>query len=101
MKGITLLFGVTHATMKAISAGADIVMINKEHKSKIRIINNLNKLGKKNSAALRRINESAARILNMKEKYNVNDSIIKNVDIEKINEEIDEINNIARGIKEN
>ena len=98
MKGITLLFGITHAAMKAISAGADIVMINKEHKSKIRIITNLNKLGKRNSLVLKRINESVERILKMKEKYNVKDDMIEKLDVERINEEIDEINSVAKGI---
>lgn len=97
MKGITLIFGITHAAMKAISAGADIIMINKEHKSKIRIIENLIKAGKRNSMALRRINESVSRILEIKEKYNVKDEIIPGYDVEEINEEIDEINSIAKG----
>ena len=97
MKGITLLFGITHAAIKAISSGADIVMINKEHKSKIRIINNLNKIARKNKNAMKRINESVERILNIKERYNIQDILIQNYDVEKINEKIDEINNIARG----
>ncbi len=101
MKGITLLFGITHATMKAISAGADIVMINKEHKSKIRIINNLNKVGKRSNTVLNRINESVSRILSMKEKYNIQDNVITEYNIDKINESIKEINNIAREVKEN
>lgn len=96
MKGITLIFGITHAAMKAISSGADMVMINKEHKSKIRIIENLIKAGNRNSMALRRINESVTRILDIKEKYNVKDEIITNYDVEEINEEIDEINNMAK-----
>lgn len=97
MRGITLLFGITHAAIKAISAGADIVMINKEHKSKIRIINNLNKIAKKNKNAMRRINESVERILDMKKKYNIQDTLIQEYDVEKINEKIDEINSIAKG----
>ena len=96
MKGITLLFGITHAAMKSIASGADIVMINKEHKNKIRILANLNKLGKRNAALVKRIDESVGRILSIKEKYNVEDKIIEHYDIESINEEILEINNIAR-----
>lgn len=99
MKGITLIFGITHAAMKAIAAGADIVMINKEHKSKIRIIDNLIKSGKRNSVALRRINESVTRILKIKEKYNIKDSIITEYNVEEINEEIDEINNMAKWVE--
>ena len=97
MKGITFLFGITHATMKAITAGADMVMINKEHKSKIRIMNNLFKVCKKNVKFTNsRINESVKRILDMKEKYQVEDRIITEYNIEKINEQVDEINNVAR-----
>ena len=98
MKGITFLFGITHAAMKSITAGADIVMINKEHKSKIRIMNNLFKICKKNTRfTSTRINESVRRILEMKEKYEIEDKIITEYNIDKINEEVEEINNIARG----
>jgi len=97
MRGITLLFGITHASIKAIAAGADIVMINKEHKSKIRIINNLNKIVKKNKNAMRKINESVERILNMKKKYDIQDTLVQEYDVEKINEKIDEINSVAKG----
>ena len=96
MRAITLLFGITHATIKAISSGADMVMINKEHKSKIRIINNLNKVAKKSKNAMKRINESVQRILDIKEKYDIKDNIIHEYDIEKINEKVEEINTLAK-----
>ena len=44
-----------------------------------------------------RINESVRRILEMKEKYEIEDKIITEYNIDKINEEVEEINNIARG----
>jgi len=100
MRAITLIFGITHATAKAISSGADMVMINKEHKKKIRIISNLNKIASKNKNAVRRIDESVSRILEIKERYNIQDKIIENYDINMINEKIEEINNIAKGNEE-
>ncbi len=96
MRAITLLFGITHATIKAISSGADMVIINKEHKSKIRIITNLNKLARKNKNAMRRIDESVQRILDIKEKYDIKDNIIQEYDVEKINEKVEEINTLAK-----
>ena len=96
MRAITLMFGITHAAAKAISSGADIVMINKEHKKKIKIISNINKVARKNKNALKRIDESVKRILEIKEKYNVKDSIIENYDVELINEKIEEINSIVK-----
>lgn len=102
MKGITLLFGITHASMKAISAGADMVMINKEHKSKIRIMENLLKVCKKNNRfTSARINESVKRILDLKEKYGVEDKCITEYDIERINEEVEEINSMVRKNRDN
>lgn len=96
MKAITLLFGITHASIKAIAAGADMVMINKEHKSKIRIMENLFKICKKNSKFTHsRINESVKRVLEIKEKYNVEDKVITECDITSINENIEEINNLV------
>lgn len=97
MRAITFMFGISHAAIKAISSGADMVMINKEHKKKIPIISNLNKIARKNKNALRRIHESVQRILDIKEKYNIKDTFIESYDIEKINEKIEEINNIAKG----
>ena len=100
MRAITFMFGISHAAIKAISSGADMVMINKEHKKKIRIISNLNKIARRNKNANRRIDESVQRILDIKEKYNIQDKLIESYDIEKINEKIDEINNIAKGNEE-
>jgi len=97
MRAITFMFGISHAAIKAISSGADMVMINKEHKKKIRIISNLNKIAKKNKNAVRRIDESVQRILEMKEKYDIRDTLIESYDVEKINEKIDEVNNMAKG----
>lgn len=97
MRAITFMFGISHAAIKAISSGADMVMINKEHKKKAHIISNLNKIAKKNKNALRRIDESVQRILDIKEKYRIKDTLIETYDVEKINEKIDEINNIAKG----
>lgn len=96
MKAITLLFGITHASIKAIAAGADMVMINKEHKSKIRIMENLFKICKKNSKFTHsRINESVKRVLEIKGKYNVEDKVITECDITSINENVEEINNLV------
>ena len=59
--------------------------------------NAVNKIAKKNKNASRRIDESVQRILDIKEKYGIKDTLIKTYDVEKINEKIDEINNIAKG----
>ena len=100
MRAITLIFGIAHAAIKAIASGADIVIINKEHKKKIRIINNLNNIAKKNKNAVNRIDESVQRILDIKEKYKIKDTLVEEYDVEKINNMIEDINNIANGKEE-
>ena len=44
---------------------------------------------------IERINRSVEKIISIKEKYNINDNLVQGFDIEKINEEIMEINKKA------
>ncbi len=44
MKGITFRFGIGFPVVKAIKAGADIVVINKNHDAKLKIIRNIKRL---------------------------------------------------------
>ena len=92
MKGITLNFGITHPVVKAIKAGADIIMINKEHKNKKRVLQNVLRLANRNSLKIEEINNSVQRILDIKEKYELSDKYITEYDIQDINDKINELN---------
>ena len=90
MKGVRLFYGKNKAVKKAFFAGNDIILIKygKDKKLIEQIINEI----KKDKLKEIRINRSIKRILNVKEKYNVNDkeitinkSFIRNVNNKIIN----------------
>lgn len=100
MKGITLNFGISHPVIKAIKAGADIVMIGKNHNSKIRILNNINKLVNRGKIDKDNINKSVEKILKLKEKYNINDNEVKLGNTDSVNNMVMKINDIVRKSQE-
>ena len=95
MKGVKLFYGKNSAVKKAFYAGNDIILIKyvkygKDKKLIEQIINEI----KKDKLKEIRINRSIKRILNIKEKYNVNDKeIITNKDF------IRDVNNKIINIK--
>ncbi len=92
MKSIELMFGITRAAMRTIKAGTDIIMINKSHRNKTKIINRIHTAVKRGFIKNERIDESVSRILKMKEKYKIKDDDITDFNINDINKLIDEIN---------
>lgn len=98
MKGITLIFGITHPVIKAIKAGANIVIISKKHKSKIKIIEKINKLVIRGKIHEDSINEKVEKVLELKSKYNISDNEVKMGNIDNVNIIIRKINDIVKNI---
>ncbi|MDD2627958.1 MAG: beta-N-acetylhexosaminidase [Clostridia bacterium] len=92
MKSVELMFGITRASIRAIKAGADIIMINKAHRNKIKIINRIYTAIKRGFINNERIDESVSRILKIKEEYQIKDDYIEDFNVKDINKLIDEIN---------
>ena len=94
MKAIRFLYGSTLAIKKAFLAGNDIVIFRFNRKEEKESINQIISLVKKNKIKLSRINRSVRKIINIKEKYDISDyNKTIGIDIDKINEEIQEIRN--------
>ncbi len=91
MKAVNLLYGYKKSSLKAIGAGNNIVLIGAPYKTIKECINYINK--KLTDELKDNIENSYKKIIKIKEKYNINDSINKLVDIEKINEKIEKLNN--------
>lgn len=92
MMAIRLHYNMKKATMKAIEAGNDIIMIGVSYKKVNRIIKYITKQVKRGKIEVERINQSVEKIMQMKEKYQINDNEVEGINIQKINEEIDKIN---------
>ncbi|MBR2603464.1 MAG: glycoside hydrolase family 3 protein [Bacilli bacterium] len=99
MRSVRYRYGRIKAAKLALKSGNDIIMFNYPHNKEIRVINEFNKLYDLYSSD---INESAMRIIKLKESFKINDNDFKELsldEINKYNERIDKVNSII--IKEN
>lgn len=96
MRAIQLIYGSTHATKLAFSAGNDIIINRSNYSSIIRTIQAILKQSEKDRKIVDRIDDSVNRILEIKIKYKLTDERATGCDIEKINQEISDINKIVK-----
>ena len=92
MRAVQLRYSMRVATLKAIEAGNDIVMIGLPYKRIKRVIKFITKQVKKGRISEERINHSVEKILRMKEKYEVNDDLVEGIDINTMNDAIMKLN---------
>lgn len=91
MMAIKLHYNSKRAVLKAIEAGNDIIMLGLPYKKVNRIIKYIIKKVKRGKISEKRIEASLAKIIKMKEKYQIEDTEVQGMDIEKINEEIKQL----------
>jgi len=92
MLAIKLLYGEKSAVKKAVLAGNDIIMLKDTIKKEIKSIEYVKNLVLKNKISVETINESVARIVALKERYNLNNEPCNGTDIEYANKVISNIN---------
>lgn len=93
MMAIRLHYNMKRAVKRAILAGNDIIMIGLSYKKVDKIIKYIIGQIKKGKISEERINKSVEKILRIKEKYNITDEKTSGFDINKINEQIEKLNN--------
>ena len=93
MMAIRLHYNMKRAVKRAILAGNDIVMMGLSYKKVDKIIKYIISQIKKGKISEERINKSVEKILRIKEKYNITDEKASGFDINKINEQIEKLNN--------
>ena len=93
MMAIRLHYNMKRAVKRAILAGNDIVMMGLSYKKVDKIIKYIIGQIKKGKISEERINKSVEKILRIKEKYNITDKKTCGFDINKINEQIEKLNN--------
>ena len=91
MGAIRLRYRTEFAAYKAILAGNDIVVMGNADGKIEKVIKYLSKKVRKNKISIEQINKSVEKIIDIKEKYNINDCKVEGTNIEKINQEIDSL----------
>ncbi len=91
MKAITNHYGIGQAALLSVKAGSDIVMVAHNYDDLVEVFSTLKQAVLHGEISEARINESVERILKLKEKYEVTDTIVENVDINALNNEIEDV----------
>ena len=92
MMAIRLHYNMKRAVLKAIQAGNDIIMIGLPYKKIKAIIKYITKKVQKGKISIDKIDQSVEKIIEMKQKYNVEDKKVEGFSVEEINEKIKKIN---------
>ena len=93
MKAVEVLYGPKRASIRALKAGNDIVIMRIPFDSQIQVLETTKKLVEKNYLPEYKINKKIRRILELKQKYQINDNIAQGCNISEINELIKSVNN--------
>lgn len=86
MEAITGNFEIGSAAVMSVKAGSDIIMVAHDYDEIIKVISVLKKAVEDGEIPEERINESVTRILQLKEKYGIADSLSENVNINELNQ---------------
>lgn len=79
------------SAVKSVNAGSDIVMVCHEYSNAVKVIDALKDAVDKGEIREERINESVYRILKLKQKYNLSDSTVNEVNVNDINSKINKV----------
>lgn len=92
MWAIKLHYSIKRAVVKAIKSGNDMIMIGDNYTKVKKIIKYTIKKARKGRIDINSINNSVEKIIKLKQKYNVNDEVIEECNIQEINKLIDKVN---------
>lgn len=88
MLAITNNFDIGDASVAAVNAGTDLVIVAHGHDTVIHVIETLKKAILEGKLTEERIIESVRRIIRLKQEREITNEIVESVDIEKLNEKI-------------
>lgn len=91
MKAILGNYDIAQAAVEAVKAGNDIVLIAHDYTNVKKAIDAIVEAVNNGQISENRINESVNRILLLKEKYRLTNDKVKDVNVQKLNEEIEEL----------
>lgn len=93
MGAILKNYDIGDAAIKAINAGADIILVSHKYENIQKVISSIKEAVLNKTITEDRINESVYRILSLKEKYKLTDNTINSVDVNEINKLISDVLN--------
>ncbi len=88
MKAITNNYTIEKAAVYSVKAGSDIILIAHDYQNVASSFQALKKAVENGEISEEKINESVSRILQLKEKYKIDNSEVNKVDIKKLNQAI-------------
>ncbi|MDR7237598.1 beta-N-acetylhexosaminidase [Neobacillus drentensis] len=88
MKAIIDHYSIGRAAVESVKAGSDIILVGHGYSNTVEAISSLKIAVQKGEITEQRINESVSRILKLKKKYEINNSKVKNANIEELNQSI-------------
>ncbi|MCC3357898.1 beta-N-acetylhexosaminidase [Bacillus sp. REN16] len=91
MKAITNDYEIGEAAIQSIKAGSDIVMVAHDYNKVIEVHTAIKNAVTNGEISEKRIDESIERILQLKEKYKLNDSPVQPVNVDVLNQEIEQV----------
>lgn len=100
MGAIVKNYDIGTAAVKAVNAGADIVLVCRGYKDETAVLKALINAAAVGTLPARRIDESVYRILKLKGQYGLADSRKSQVDVNWINNEIDKVLKMYNGYKQ-
>ena len=68
-------YNIDEAAVQSVKAGADIVLVGHNHENSVKVFNALKEGVEKDNISIDKIDKSVYRILKLKEKYNLKDSV--------------------------
>jgi beta-N-acetylhexosaminidase len=93
MGAITEHFDIGKAAVESVKAGSDIILVGHGYNNVEKIISSLKAAVQNGEISEQRLNESIERIIQLKRKYNINDTKVENPNINEINNSINSLLN--------
>ncbi len=93
MGAILKNYDIGDAAVKAINAGADIILVSHKYENIQKVISSIKEAVLNKTITEDRVNESVYRILSLKEKYKLTDNKINSVNVNEINKLITDVLN--------
>ena len=84
-------YDIGEAAVKSINAGVDIVMVCHQYDNVIKVIDSIKEAVKNGTITEERLDKSVERILKLKDKYNIEDGVTTEPNVDSINDKISSV----------
>ncbi len=99
MGAIIKNYNIEDASIQFLKAGGDILLICHGYENQLKVIDKIKEKVKNGDITEEELNEKVYRIIKLKQKYNIEDSLVEDVDIESINYKTKELLDKIKGLQ--